>query len=359
MSMQPASNDKLHKNADETDYIEGKGTPAVARRPTQNRGLDLGQQIRDSMFFISGQDSLFQAFTLFYRPGIQVVLWRRRIKRPQKIYFEIYKPHIEFEFHLKGKARYSLLSRYEPASANTLPGHWALNQFKECEGEIDCLPSESGLNLSIILKPQALVQNSWHLASLLLPFLENNRNYARLNPTLRRGMMTPAMLAAASQLVDCPYTGPIRDVFLESKAMELIALQMAIIAHEEEPQKSQRLGEDELMAVRMAKEILLTDLNTPPKLENLAREVGLNRNKLNRGFRELYGATAFEMLRAERLARAKVFLQNTRMPLAEIAQAAGYCAQSHFTSAFAAQFGVTPGQFRKRAHHLDTAKISF
>jgi AraC-like DNA-binding protein len=228
------------------------------------------------------------------------------------------------------------------------PGRWAFSLFSECHGRIESLPSEPGLTLSITLEPQALVQGSRHLAGLLTPFLKETRDFTRVKPTFKFGMMNAAMFAATAQVLDCPYAGPCRDLFLEAKVMELLALQMSLVAQKNIMQKPAPLEPDELMAVRLAREILLADLNNPPRLGDLAKKVGINRNKLNQGFRRLYGVTAFEMLRTERLERAKVFLKGSGMSLAEIAQVSGYCAQSHFTSAFTAQFGVTPGRFRKR-----------
>lgn len=328
------------------------------RQLIRYNGLGHGQISRDFLLSINDQGRILRAHTLLCHPGMQMILWQQREKRAEKVFFKIYKPHIELEFHLQGAARHNFFDKNDISFPGLQPGHWAFNTVEKCEGQIEYLPSEPVLCLSIILEPKTLGQNAWHTSRLLRPVLESSRSCDRRNPTFNYGLMNPAMFAAVGQMLDCPYTGPVRELFLKAKVMELIALQMAQAAYEKEAKKPWRLGEDELMAVRAAREALLTDLNNTPRLKDLAKEVGLNRNKLNQGFRQLYGATAFEILRAERLKKAKIFLQNSQMSLAEIAQAAGYCAQSHFTSAFTAQFGVPPGQFRKKTHPVDSADIS-
>ena len=320
-------------------------------------GWDQGQQVRDSLFSISGQGRLLQAHTLLYRPGMQIVLWQQKEKRVQNLSFEIHKPHLELELQIEGRANHSLIGKSGPVLTHSRPGQWAFNSFEECDGRISYSPSESGLCLSILLEPGILAQDSGKIAQLLLPVLGNDFIRSPAEPMFESGQMSPAMLAATNQLLNCPYTGLVRELFLEAKVMELIAIQISLLTRDEEAEKQRRLSRDELMAIRKARETLLADLNHPPGLEELAHQVGLNRNKLNQGFRQLYGATAFELLRAERLKKARGYLQNSRMSLAEIAQAAGYCAQSHFTSAFTAQFGVSPGRFRKKIRPLDPPEM--
>jgi AraC family transcriptional regulator len=47
-----------------------------------------------------------------------------------------------------------------------------------------------------------------------------------------------------------------------------------------------------------------------------------------------------------RLERAKTLMRRTNQPLAQIARGSGFSDQSHLTSVFRRETGVTPGQFR-------------
>ncbi len=62
---------------------------------------------------------------------------------------------------------------------------------------------------------------------------------------------------------------------------------------------------DDIERVRAARDMLVRDLESPPSLLQLARQAGLNKNKLNQGFNQLFGTSAFEYLRIHRLEQAK------------------------------------------------------
>ncbi len=75
----------------------------------------------------------------------------------------------------------------------------------------------------------------------------------------------------------------------------------------------------ELDRIREVHHTLLARLDDPPSLTDLSRLAGINRNKLNRGFKQLYGNTAFNVLRDARLSKARVLLQETDLNLSEVA----------------------------------------
>jgi AraC family transcriptional regulator len=66
----------------------------------------------------------------------------------------------------------------------------------------------------------------------------------------------------------------------------------------------------------------------------------------SRSFKERAGVGPQRYVIQRRLERAKTLLRQTRQPLAQIAQEAGFADQSHLTSIFRREIGVTPGRFR-------------
>lgn len=81
-------------------------------------------------------------------------------------------------------------------------------------------------------------------------------------------------------------------------------------------------------------------------LEQIARTCGINRGKLARGFRELYGCTVSEALVERRLAEAQRQLIATDLPIALIGYRNGYQNNAAFTRAFGRRFGLSPSTFR-------------
>lgn len=81
-------------------------------------------------------------------------------------------------------------------------------------------------------------------------------------------------------------------------------------------------------------------------LRELSDVAGVSPEHFSREFRRLYGMSAAQYLRRLRLEWAAECLRKPDDPLAEIASAAGFADQSHFTRRFKRQFGVTPAAFR-------------
>jgi AraC family transcriptional regulator len=81
-------------------------------------------------------------------------------------------------------------------------------------------------------------------------------------------------------------------------------------------------------------------------LLSVAEAVGVHPSHLARTFRKSYGCTVGDYLRRARLERAVEELGDEQKSLAEIALAAGFYDQSHFTRAFKAHLGTTPSRFR-------------
>jgi AraC-like DNA-binding protein len=83
-------------------------------------------------------------------------------------------------------------------------------------------------------------------------------------------------------------------------------------------------------------------------LAELAREVGLSRYQLIRGFARETGLTPHAYILQARIARARQLIRGGR-DLAEVALGTGFYDQSHLTRYFVRQFGVTPGRYLSRA----------
>jgi AraC-like DNA-binding protein len=94
----------------------------------------------------------------------------------------------------------------------------------------------------------------------------------------------------------------------------------------------------ELLHDRFAEKLALSDI---------AAAVGIHPAHLAREFRRRHGCTVGDYLRVLRLERAGRELAASDHPIVEIALASGYFDQSHFSTAFKRQMGMTPSEFRK------------
>ena len=161
------------------------------------------------------------------------------------------------------------------------------------------------------------------------------------------GWTTPPMLTAIHQILQCPYQDEIKKLYLESKALELVALKLEQARQEggDESPKT-RLKPDDIDLIYRAKEILLHDIERPPSLMALARQVGINDFKLKLGFRQVFGTTVFGCLYQHRMEQARRLLETQNLRVAQVAQAVGYANPSQFSAAFKRKYGYSPRNYR-------------
>jgi AraC family transcriptional regulator len=83
-----------------------------------------------------------------------------------------------------------------------------------------------------------------------------------------------------------------------------------------------------------ARDRIHAELGSRPSLGGLAQSVGVHPVTLARAFRQAFGCTVGEYVRNLRIERAALQLSQTQLSLAEIALAAGFSDQSHFSNMF-------------------------
>lgn len=95
------------------------------------------------------------------------------------------------------------------------------------------------------------------------------------------------------------------------------------------------------------KEKIHDDFREPLKLAELAVIAGVHPDHLSRAFKRHVGMLVGEYIRSCRLEWTCGRLMGTAEPIADIALAAGFSDQSHFTKHFKRRFANTPARFRR------------
>lgn len=174
---------------------------------------------------------------------------------------------------------------------------------------------------------------------------------SKVKSFLRIDATTPLMDAALYQIINCQYQGLTRCLYIESKALELIAYKLEqLISNDYKKREKFVLQPSDVEKVHYARDLAVRDLENPPRLLDLARSVGLSHTKLNFGFRKIYGTTLFDYIRYLRLKRARLLLDEGEMNVTEAAFSVGYSCLSYFTKAFREQFGIAPGEYLREAY---------
>ncbi|MFN3641189.1 MAG: helix-turn-helix transcriptional regulator, partial [Flavobacterium sp.] len=156
-----------------------------------------------------------------------------------------------------------------------------------------------------------------------------------------------AISETISEIINTTKTGITKRFFLESKALELLWL------HTEQYNHEKKFGFDDhdfkkvdLGLLKKAKEYIHIHFDQEITLGILAKEVGTNETKIKQGFKKIYGKTFSEILRYERLNKAKLLLEDGELNIKETALLCGYKSTSMFTVRFKERFGTTPSNFK-------------
>ena len=94
--------------------------------------------------------------------------------------------------------------------------------------------------------------------------------------------------------------------------------------------------------VHRAQSILIENLETPPRLDQLAEQVGASPRNLSRRFRQSLDLSIGEYRRELRLEHAGALLQETGAKVEEVARACGFNGSRQLRNMFQARFGRSP-----------------
>jgi len=147
----------------------------------------------------------------------------------------------------------------------------------------------------------------------------------------------------ASQIGE--YLGPLRRIAAEGIAMQMVSAYLHALCGQGAPAAS--LTSRERRAAAEAHERLLADLRQPPSTSELATTAGMSERRLDRAFRDLFGASVFRTLSNARLDHAYEALTRGTVTVKELAFRLGYAHSASFSHAFRARFGVFPSEVRQ------------
>jgi AraC-like DNA-binding protein len=150
------------------------------------------------------------------------------------------------------------------------------------------------------------------------------------------------LLEVAHRSLDHPYNGHLGELFLESNTLSFVVEVARLLEHEQ--QMVAQIGRSHYDRVMEAREILDSDLTTPPRTIDLARQLGTNVTTLQAHFKIVVGTTIFGYVRDQRLLMARVLLIDHHIPIAEAGYRVGFSSPAAFTAAYRRRFGHPPGK---------------
>jgi len=153
-----------------------------------------------------------------------------------------------------------------------------------------------------------------------------------------------------NEIFTAKHIGTLKNMFIESKALDLLLCFMKCNTVQLNDCETCTFLNNPYVKEKIlkAKDILLSNIQTPPTIPQLASQVGINQCYLKKGFKDLFDTTIFSFVQEQRILKAKQLLTTTQEPISNIAELLGFSNPSNFTNAFKNFTGVLPSDLRKK-----------
>ncbi len=233
------------------------------------------------------------------------------------------------------------------------PVHLIANSYnviysKKSNAETDWFPTNGRVSvLQIHMVPQLFLE--------YLTLGDKSQNTVRFEKNIKAGKscqlcsegmpLSPYMQFAIDQIINADASKVFKPLYIESKILELLALQLKqIVALEKTPIPT--LKPESIKKIARVKAFMEQNLHKTMTLADLSKIAGTNDYAIKKGFKRLYGTPVFAYWNTLKMNMAKKLLLQKTVSIGEVSDKLGYKNQRHFSSAFKKQFGLTPRQFQ-------------
>lgn len=188
------------------------------------------------------------------------------------------------------------------------------------------------------------------LLHMLFPKEESDQIEKMVFSRVMKTRITPEMFRILSEIDSADRYAEFKDVYLETKMIELTAQVLFGIVNGENANVKKEIyidPQDRLSIEHLREKIQLVpyDDYSAPKI---AKSLAMSLSKLNRLFRMMYDTSLHAYVQEMRLEYAASLLCETRMNVSEAAARAGYNNMSYFSKSFRERYGMSPKEYRER-----------
>jgi AraC-like DNA-binding protein len=262
--------------------------------------------------------------------------------RKQRYFHHLENNYIQLYFCLKEES--TVAFNMEHCKIELLDNESGFIYYKDTKSNL-AFELEKDAELTIILIPLQ------HFHSLFAHEDNYNFNFENLKlgkPIIETKQTSTSVKAILHQLFNQKINDALKALYIKGKVYELLSLYFNVVDESETEQCPFMANEETVLKIKKAKDIITSEMASPPSLEELSKLVGLNIKKLKMGFKDLYGMPVFTFLFHYKMEHAKKLLTENESNVNEVALQVGYSTSSHFIVAFKKKFGITPKQFTKQ-----------
>jgi len=289
-------------------------------------------------------------FELSSPDGINLGYYNIQSSQPGKVMIKNSHPFIQLSYSLSGNKMYRVQGdRFKQASFAFKKQEYNYLFLPKEEIELAWEPTERLEIFELGISPELMVKylpEEHAFFDMLQKNLEDNKLAAMSRANM---LIPPKSSNILYEMLHCPLEGRYKRLYIQSKVGELLALELE--AYEQKANirvvtKHSRIKPTDVERMHQVRDIILSNLQSPCSLIDLAHQVGTNDAYLKRYFKEVFGTTVFGYLHTVKMEAAKVMLLAGKN-VSEAAAFTGYKYVAHFTRAFKKHFGMNPTKIKE------------
>lgn len=279
--------------------------------------------------------------------GIKINIRNEKLYKPLVINVEHNFPFLKIHFEIEG------FSRYTPKNDKSIPviienGCYNFFYLPKVKGVLD-YPTFKRKSLEIIFTEDCLKRifkrNFREISSSFGKALETQEPFIMFT---KSQPIPPNLLLIITDIINCSYDKEIKQVYLESKVIEIFSFLFNQIKEKETLKKTIKINKLEREQILKAEAFLQENFRRPPTIKKLSEEVGINQHKLKKQFKLIFKEPIFSYITTLRMEKAKKMLIEDELTVSEVAYKVGYKNPQHFTFAFKKRFDYLPSHLKKK-----------
>lgn len=274
-----------------------------------------------------------------YMPGLCIIDTGFSIHKPVTDKFIVKGDHLRITLFFDGNSR--VWEKGADDFYDLQSGIMSRHYQKELHWNIEMTPKREVSYVAIFMSrnyvKQLLINEHWAHHD---PFLDQVLDSGGYQPEEQRYFIDIPIKKVLNELLSDDHDQATKRHYLELKLKEMLLL---LHAQKQLTDRETEMPHDVYDKVVSAKAYLLTNLNQPPTIKQLARIIALNELKLKQAFKRVHGTTIHAFVIRKRMENARKMLVENRS-VNDMSSKLGYHSVSHFIETFKKYYGETPKQ---------------
>ena len=280
--------------------------------------------------------------------GIKISIRNGKLNPPFSIDVEHDFPFLKIHFEIEGSSKYT--PKNEKSIAVIIPGgHYNFFFLPEVKGTLKYV-NPIRKTLEILFTKDYLKRifgkSFKDECSEFGEALEKNEPFLMWK---RSKPISTQLHIIIKEIINCKFDGGLKKAYLESKITEILTIFFNDLKNKKNSLNyNDKLSEEDYLKILYAETIVKKNIKDPPTISQLSIITGVNKFKLKKNFKLIFGKPIFSYLTEVRMEKARKMIIEKDSTIAEASYEVGYKNPQHFTAAFKRMYNYLPSSLKKR-----------